>query len=42
MLQLGGDFVLSADRRMLYAHWSSDPADRPNAADLVDRIRRLV
>lgn len=42
MLQLGGDFILSADRRLLYAHRSNDPADRPSAADLVARIRELT
>jgi hypothetical protein len=42
MLQLGGDFILSADRRLLYAHRSNDPADRPAAADLVNQIQRLT
>jgi hypothetical protein len=41
MLQLGGDFILSADRHLLYAHRSNDPADRPAAADLIDQIRYL-
>jgi len=41
MLQLGGDFLLSSDRRLLYAHRSNDPADRPAAEALVDEIRRL-
>ena len=42
MLQLGGDFILSPERRLLYAHRSKDPADRPTAAELVDQIRRLI
>jgi hypothetical protein len=42
MLQLGGDFLVSADRRLLYAHRSNDPADRPAAADLVTQIQNLV
>jgi hypothetical protein len=42
MLQLGGDFLLSSERRLLYAHRSKDPADRPTATELVDQIRRLV
>jgi hypothetical protein len=42
MLQLGGDFILSADRHLLYAHRSNDPADRPAAADLVRHLERLV
>ena len=41
MLQLGGDFILSADRRLVYAHRSNDPADRPAVADLVNRVRGL-
>lgn len=31
LFQLGGDFVLDADRRLLLAHRSADPADRPSA-----------
>ena len=42
MLQLGGDFILSADRHLLYAHRSNDPADRPAAADLVNLIKHLA
>ncbi len=42
MLQLGGDFILSADRRLLYSHRSNDPADRPAATDLVNQIQRLT
>lgn len=42
MLQLGGDFIVSADRRLLYAHRSNDPADRPTAAALVNQIKLLT
>ncbi len=42
VLQLGGDFLLSADRRLLYAYRSNDPADRPAAKDLVEEVRRLA
>lgn len=42
MLQLGGDFILSADRHLLYAHRSNDPADRPTAAALVNQIKLLT
>lgn len=42
MLQLGGDFILSADRRLLYAHRCNDPADRPAATDLVNQIRQAA
>ncbi len=42
LLQLGGDFVLSAERRLVYAHRSNDPSDRPAVADLVRRVRELA
>ena len=42
MLQLGGDFVLSADRHLIYAHRSNDPADRPSAAELVSRVGTMA
>ena len=42
MLQLGGDFIVSADRRLVYAHRSNDPADRPAAADLLNQIRHAT
>jgi len=42
MLQLGGDFILSADRHLLYAHRSNDPADRPAAAELANQIQHLT
>lgn len=33
--QLGGDFVLDRQRRLVYAHRSADPADRPPVDDLL-------
>jgi peroxiredoxin len=42
MLQLGGDFILSSDRRLVYAHRSNDPADRPIASDLVKKVQQLA
>ena len=42
MLQLGGDFILSSDRRLVYAHRSNDPADRPTARDLVKQIQQII
>ena len=42
MLQLGGDFILSADRRLVYAHRSNDPADRPAVSDLVNQVQQLA
>ena len=38
VLQLGGDFILSADRQILYAHRSHDPSDRPTVAELLKRL----
>lgn len=35
VLQLGGDFILSSDRKVLYAHPSRRPADRPRIPDLL-------
>jgi hypothetical protein len=42
MLQLGGDFILTSDRRLVYAHRSNDPADRPTASDLVMQVQQLT
>jgi peroxiredoxin len=39
VLQLGGDFVLDAQRRLVYAHPSLDPTDRPSAAELLRAVR---
>jgi peroxiredoxin len=40
VLQLGGDFVLDAGRRLVYAYRSADPADRPAAEELVQAARK--
>jgi hypothetical protein len=40
LLQLGGDFVISSDRHLLFAHRSTDPADRPPVSDLLSAIRK--
>src|SRR5437763_3436606 len=37
--QLGGDFVLDRNRRLVFAHRSADPADRPAAEVVVDQVR---
>lgn len=39
VLQLGGDFVISADRRLTFAHPSRDPADRPSVGVLIDQLK---
>ena len=38
LLQLGGDFVLSAERHLLFAHRSRDPADRPTVDVLIRHL----
>lgn len=35
VLQLGGDFIVSRDRGVIFAHPSADPTDRPAIADLL-------
>jgi peroxiredoxin len=42
LLQLGGDFVLGRHHRVVYAHPSRDPTDRPSNAELLDAVRRAV
>lgn len=36
--QLGGDFVLDGDGRIVYAYHSRDPADRPGVQELIDAL----
>ena len=38
LLQLGGDFVLSRERKLVFAYPSADPADRPAIADLFETL----
>lgn len=38
VLQLGGDFLVSANRRLVFAHRSNDPADRPTLRSLLSEI----
>jgi peroxiredoxin len=39
LLQLGGDFVLDAEGRLVYAHRSEEPTDRPKIEALVAALR---
>jgi hypothetical protein len=39
LMQLGGDFVLDAERRLVFAHASTDAADRPSTDALVQAVR---
>ncbi|MGH7170289.1 MAG: SelL-related redox protein [Gemmataceae bacterium] len=38
VLQLGGDFVLDECHRLVYAHRSAEPTDRPPVAELLKEI----
>ena len=40
--QLGGDFVLDAQRRLVYAYASRDPADRPPAGDVIAALKQAA
>ena len=37
--QLGGDFVLDREGRVVYAFRSEDPADRPDVDTLIEAVR---
>ena len=39
VLQLGGDFVLDADRRVIYAYRSQGSTDRPPTEALIEALR---
>ena len=38
VLQLGGDFILSRDRKVVFAYRSADPTDRPAVAALLKAL----
>ncbi|MBN9118708.1 MAG: AhpC/TSA family protein [Planctomycetes bacterium] len=38
LLQLGGDFILTRGRKLVFAHASADPTDRPAVAELLAAI----
>ena len=42
LLQLGGDFVVDAQRRVVFAHRSAEPTDRPPVRQLVEAVRRAA
>ncbi|MHB1422413.1 MAG: SelL-related redox protein [Gemmataceae bacterium] len=42
VLQLGGDFVLDEQRRLVYAHRSAEPTDRPPVAELLRALQSLL
>ncbi len=39
LLQLGGDFVLDRNGRIVFAYPSADPADRPTVSAILEAIR---
>jgi hypothetical protein len=38
LLQLGGDFILTRERKVVFAYPSADPTDRPSLAALLQAI----
>jgi hypothetical protein len=42
VLQLGGDFVLDAQRRLIYAFRGTTPTDRPSPAELLGALRAAL
>jgi peroxiredoxin len=40
LLQLGGDFVLDGERRVIYAYRSADATDRPGVEELVAAVKK--
>jgi AhpC/TSA antioxidant enzyme len=41
-LQLGGDFLLDRDRRILWAHRGADPTDRPAVTEILQAIGHSI
>lgn len=39
LLQLGGDFIVSTNRQLVYAYRSRTPDDRPTASELLRQLR---
>ena len=42
VLQLGGDFILDVDGRIIFAHRSADPNDRPTVDELLGPLKGLA
>jgi peroxiredoxin len=42
LLQLGGDFVIDAGRRLVYAHPSVEPTDRPSVQELLRAVQAVT
>lgn len=37
-LQLGGDFIVDPDGRLVYGYWGAGPDDRPEVEELLDAL----
>ena len=42
LMQLGGDFVIDRQLRLVFVHPSADPTDRPEPQELVQAVRSAV
>ena len=42
LMQLGGDFVLDGERRLVFAYASKDATDRPSVESLVQAVKAAV
>jgi peroxiredoxin len=42
VLQLGGDFILDPERKLVFAHRSHDPSDRPSAKQIVRELEKVA
>lgn len=42
VLQLGGDFVIGEDRRLVYAYRSAEPTDRPPVEELLQAVQTAL
>jgi hypothetical protein len=42
LMQLGGDFVLDAERRLVFAYSSVNATDRPTAETLIQAVKNAV
>jgi hypothetical protein len=42
VFQLGGDFILGSDGRIVFAYRSADPSDRPTTGELLRRLKVLA
>jgi len=41
-LQLGGDFVIAPDGRLVYGFWGEGPDDRPTVDTLIDAVAKAA